>query len=74
MLDFGIVVTPLNNSEILETPLYYEEMRIFHHPDHPFSEQSIINVDTIDQGDLWLLGRWSLFQAPGCQLLRGQQI
>jgi len=62
MLDLGIVVTPLHNPGILEEVLYYEEMMIYHHPDHPFSERSIINVHRIDQGDLWLLGDGHCFR------------
>jgi LysR family hydrogen peroxide-inducible transcriptional activator len=62
ILDLGIVVTPLNNPGILEDVLYYEEMMIYHHPDHPFSDRSIINVDKIDHGDLWLLGDGHCFR------------
>lgn len=62
MLDLGIVVTPLNNKNIIEKTLYYEEMMIYHHPDHPFSGKSIINVDKIEQGDLWLLGDGHCFR------------
>lgn len=62
MLDLGIVVTPLHNSGILEKILYYEEMMIYHHPGHPFSDRSIINVDKIDHGDLWLLGDGHCFR------------
>lgn len=62
MLDLGIVVTPLNNPGILEEILYFEEMMIYHHPDHPFSERSIINVDKIEHGDLWLLGDGHCFR------------
>lgn len=63
MLDMGIVVTPLHNPGILEQILYYEEMMIYHHPGHPFSEKSIINADKIDHGDMWLLGDGHCFRS-----------
>jgi len=63
MLDIGIVVTPLHNPVIIEQILYYEEMMIYHHPGHPFSEKSIINADKIDHGDMWLLGDGHCFRS-----------
>lgn len=63
MLDIGIVVTPLHNPGIIEQILYYEEMMIYHHPGHPFSEKSIINADKIDHGDMWLLGDGHCFRS-----------
>jgi LysR family hydrogen peroxide-inducible transcriptional activator len=62
MLDVGIVVTPLHNKYILEEAVYYEEMKVYHHPDHRFSDQSIVQVDKIDHGDLWLLGDGHCFR------------
>ena len=61
-LDIGVVVTPLNNSNIIERPLYYEEMMIYHHPEHPFSEKQQIIVEKIEHGDLWLLGDGHCFR------------
>lgn len=62
MLDVGIVVTPLNNRNIIEEPVYYEEMMIYHHPGHRFSGQSIIQVEQIDHEDLWLLADGHCFR------------
>lgn len=61
-LDVGVVVTPLNNRQILEEPLYYEGMMVYHHPDHPFSEQPKLHVDKLSHGDLWLLGDGHCFR------------
>lgn len=61
-LDVGIVVTPLFNKQLLERPLYYEEMMIYHHNNHPMSDQPIIQVDKIKHGDLWLLGDGHCFR------------
>lgn len=62
ILDVGIVVTPLNNRNIIEYPLYYEEMLIYHHMDHQFSGQPMIQLDTMNPADLWLLGDGHCFR------------
>lgn len=61
-LDVGIVVTPLNNNLINEHPIYYEEMMIYHHLDHPLSSQQNINTDDIDPNEVWLLGDGHCFR------------
>jgi LysR family hydrogen peroxide-inducible transcriptional activator len=62
ILDVGIVVTPLNNRNILEEHLYYEEMMIYHHAGHRFTDLPVVQVDRIERGDLWLLGDGHCFR------------
>jgi LysR family transcriptional regulator, hydrogen peroxide-inducible genes activator len=62
MLDVGIVVTPLNNSLIIEQPLYYEEMMVYHHPKHQFSEKQIVSAEEMDPYEIWLLGDGHCFR------------
>lgn len=61
-LDVGIVVTPLNNNQIIEQPLYYEEMMVYHHPKHQFSGLQLIKADEIDPYEIWLLGDGHYFR------------
>jgi len=61
-LDAGIVVTPLNNNQIIEKSLYYEEMMIYHHPKHKFSGKQIIKADEINPAEIWLLGDGHCFR------------
>jgi len=62
MLDVGIAVTPLNNKQIIEEPLYYEEIMLYHHPDHSFSNQRIVNLNEIKPDEIWLLGDGHCFR------------
>jgi LysR family hydrogen peroxide-inducible transcriptional activator len=62
-LDVGIVVTPLHNSQIIEYPLYYEEMLIYHHAEHPVALQPVIKVEEINPAEVWLLGDGHCFRS-----------
>ena len=55
-LDVGIAVTPLRNPQIFERKLYFEQMMVYHHPDHDMSKQSLIKLDEMDPSEIWLLG------------------
>ena len=61
-LDVGIVVTPLHNNQIIEHPIYYEEMLIYHHAGHPVAQQPVIKVNEIDPNEIWLLGDGHCFR------------
>ena len=62
-LDVGIVVTPLHNSQIIEYPLYYEEMLIYYHAEHPVALQPVIKVEEINPAEVWLLGDGHCFRS-----------
>ncbi len=55
MIDVGILVTPLHEKNILEKPLYYEEMMIYSSPEHPINKQPAIKIKDIATPDMWLL-------------------
>lgn len=61
-LDVGILVTPLHDTAIREKPLFYEEIQLYTHPDHPFSKQEPIGVEDIAQPGLWLLTEGHCFR------------
>lgn len=62
LLDVGIVVTPLRNKGILEEPLYYEEMMIYAHPNHPLTHKPVIQVKDMDSPEIWLLSDGHCFR------------
>lgn len=62
LLDVGILVTPLNNSGIIEHPLYYEEMMVYSNPKHQFTFQPIINIKDIATPEIWLLSDGHCFR------------
>ncbi|MDR1860382.1 MAG: LysR family transcriptional regulator [Bacteroidales bacterium] len=56
LLDAGILVTPLHEAQVEEHPLFYEEMLLYMHPEHPLASCDEISVKDVHVGDLWLLG------------------
>ncbi|NPA38048.1 MAG: LysR family transcriptional regulator [Chlorobi bacterium] len=62
LLDAGILVTPLHNKNILEQPLYYEEMMIYVNSHHPLSSKQVIRVNDIATSDIWLLSDGHCFR------------
>jgi len=61
-LDVGILVTPLNNSQLIEQPLYYEEMMIYHNKSHSLANHTLVALDEINPLEIWLLGDGHCFR------------
>lgn len=55
ILDVGVLVTPLHNEHILERTLFYEEIKVYTHIDHPLASEEKISVDKISSPEIWLL-------------------
>ncbi len=62
LIDVGILVTPLNNSAIIEQPLYYEEMLVYSNRKHQFASQAIIDIKDIATPEIWLLSDGHCFR------------
>ena len=62
LLDAGILVTPLNNQNVIEQPLYYEEMMIYLNSQHPLVTKPVIKVNDIATPDIWLLSDGHCFR------------
>ena len=62
LLDVGILVTPLHEKQILEMPLYYEEMLIYSNKNHPLVTQPVIKVKDIATPEIWLLNDGHCFR------------
>lgn len=62
-IDIGILVTPLNEPNIVETIMYYEPFRFYGSNDHPLLSQKLISPDQLkSQKDLWLLNKGNCFR------------
>lgn len=61
-LDFGLVVTPLNEDKIVERNLFYEPLVAYVPPQHPLHNQSIISKDDLDIDDILLLKEGHCFR------------
>ncbi len=62
-LDFGIVVTPVKDSKIIEKPLFYEEIRPYFHEKHPLLRKKEITVSDLQCHDLWVLSEGNCFRS-----------
>lgn len=54
-LDVGLMATPLNESHLVEKPIYYEDFFAYINPSHPLSRKKVIKEQDLDGSDLWLL-------------------
>ena len=55
ILDVGILATPLNNSSMLEQPLYKEEFVVYASKDEPVLNKKYLLAEDINLNHLWLL-------------------
>ncbi len=62
LLDAGILVTPLHEKQILEKPLFYEEMLIYSNKNHPLVKKPKIRVSDIATSEIWLLNDGHCFR------------
>jgi LysR family transcriptional regulator, hydrogen peroxide-inducible genes activator len=62
LIDVGILVTPLNDEKINEKPLFYEEMLIYAHHDHPLHNKKEITLNDIAIPEIWLLSDGHCFR------------
>jgi LysR family hydrogen peroxide-inducible transcriptional activator len=61
-LDVGLLVTPLNDSAIRERVLFYEEIQLYAHPDHPLADLPEPALEDITLEGLWLLAEGHCFR------------
>lgn len=62
ILDFGIMVTPLHEEQIVEQTLYYEPMVAYIPSFHPLHKQKIITVSDLQTDDLLILKEGHCFR------------
>lgn len=61
-LDVGILSTPIHEDGIFETPLYYEEMLLYTHREHPLMRNTHLVLNDISNDDIWLLNDGHCFK------------
>ncbi len=62
LLDVGILVTPLKEDRINEKPIFYEEMMVYAHEEHPLHKKPAIKVNDIAIPEIWLLSDGHCFR------------
>lgn len=62
-LDLGILVTPIDEQDIAETPLYYEPFVFYGSKNHPLlTKKTVTQQDLENETDLWLLDKGNCFR------------
>lgn len=61
-LDLGIVVTPLEESGIVEKPMFYEKFYAYLSKNHPLLKEKEINARQVKAEDLWVLQQGHCFR------------
>ncbi|MBS2212009.1 LysR family transcriptional regulator [Carboxylicivirga mesophila] len=73
LLDAAILVTPLEENDIIEQPLFYEDVLIYAHPDHSLHKVDILTVDMLTSSGLWLLDEGHCFRSQVLNLCELQE-
>lgn len=61
-LDLGIIVTPYNDSGLIEKPLFYEEFFAYLSSTSSLNSKENLSVDDIESDDIWLLNEGHCFR------------
>jgi LysR family hydrogen peroxide-inducible transcriptional activator len=62
LIDVGIFVTPAKEENIIEKPLFFEEMLIYANKDHDLLKKDIVEVKDIATPEIWMLGDGHCFR------------
>jgi LysR family hydrogen peroxide-inducible transcriptional activator len=74
-LDVGILVTPLQEQSIRYIPLFYEEIKIYIHPEHHFHQdyKNFVPSEALEGTDLWMLNEGHCFRNQMINLCQFRQ-
>ncbi|MFT4854907.1 MAG: LysR family hydrogen peroxide-inducible transcriptional activator [Algoriphagus sp.] len=61
-LDLGIVVTPLDQTGILEKPMFYEKFYAYLSQDHPLLREEFFDPTKVKKEDFWVLQQGHCFR------------
>lgn len=61
-LDAGILATPLHENNLIEDPLFYEEIKLYAHYKHPLSNKKNLEAKDIMRNDVWMLSEGNCFR------------
>ncbi len=72
-VDIGILATPLEDDELLEIPLYYEQFLLFVSHRHALFGKSKVQMDELNIADLLLLEEGHCFRTQALSLCSGRK-
>ncbi len=61
-LDLGIIVTPLQESGIVEKPMFYEKFYAYLSKDHPLLGEKVFHPEKVLKEDFWVLQQGHCFR------------
>ncbi|MCO5232117.1 MAG: LysR substrate-binding domain-containing protein [Chitinophagales bacterium] len=62
-IDVGILSTPLHEEHVIEVPLFYEEIKIYTHYNHPLTKlDKVTAADVSRRNDVWMLTDGNCFK------------
>lgn len=62
-IDVGILATPLHENNLIEEPLFYEEIKVYAHYNHPLTKKKTLEHDDILRDDIWMLSQGNCFRS-----------
>jgi LysR family hydrogen peroxide-inducible transcriptional activator len=62
LLDVGILVTPLQDKDISEIPIFYETFVVYISTNHPLINNDLINIKNLNVGEMLLLSEGHCFR------------
>ncbi|HRH56229.1 MAG TPA: hydrogen peroxide-inducible genes activator [Chitinophagales bacterium] len=62
-IDAGILATPLHEPGLMEEPLFYEEIKVFAHYNHPLTKKKNLEHEDILRDDIWMLSQGNCFRS-----------
>ena len=62
-IDVGILATPLHENNLIEEPLFYEEIKVYAHYNHPLTKKKMLDHDDILRNDIWMLSQGNCFRS-----------
>ncbi len=62
LIDVGLLVTPVHENDVIEKPLFYEEIKVYTNNEHAFYLKKKINIEDIAVPDIWILGKGHCFR------------
>jgi len=71
-LDLGILVTPLKEKKLVETPLFYESFVVYMSTNHPLTNRNELDFSDLDINDMWLLKEGHCFRNQAINICADQ--
>jgi len=73
-LDLGILVTPLNEKNLVETPLFYEAFVVYISTNHPLTKKTKVAFNDLNINEMWLLKEGHCFRNQSINICADQML